>query len=109
MIMVYSSIICAVISLIVNCVPNRKILGYTIGQQIIDLLPNLLLSVSMLVCVVGVEKLFVNFTSMQYGWIPLIVEILVGILVYFGFSLIFKNESLIYIVKSIKSFKKKFK
>lgn len=93
------SLISAVAALIVNAWPNRKLLGYSVIQQIKDILPPLLLSLAMGVCVYCVEFLKLN------DWLTLLIQIPLGIAIYLGGSVIFKMESYRYLIGTIKEYR----
>lgn len=89
-------IVCTFIAIIVNSIPNIKLLGYKIRYQILDLLPNLLTSMVMCVAVFLVTKINVS------NIVQLMLQIIVGALVYFVLNVLIKNSSLTYIVNTIK-------
>lgn len=74
--------VCAVF---INAYPNKKLLNYGIKDQILDLLPSFLLSMAMSACVMSVSICW-NFNI----YIKLIVEILLGILIYILGAVFFK-------------------
>lgn len=92
----FSAIICSVI----NATPNKKLLNYGYKEQIMDMLPAILLSVVMGICVLAW-----TFCDSNYALI-LVCQILTGIIVYFLGSKILKLESYNYIMNMIKSLKK---
>lgn len=75
-----------VFSLVYNTFPNRKLLNYTIKEQLIDMLPSVLISLAMFGVVILVNKL--NF---GYG-LSLVLQIIVGVVFYFGISYLFNKE-----------------
>jgi O-antigen/teichoic acid export membrane protein len=91
----------AVINAIVDAIPNKKLLGYGVGRQAIDILPALLMSAVMFACVYPLALLPLNHI------IVLIIQIAVGIAVYVLLSLITKNESMRYILAIIKNGRRK--
>lgn len=96
-----SLLIGAVINAIVDAIPNKKLLGYGVGRQALDILPALLMSAAMFACVYPLAML-------PLGNIPtLAIQIATGIVVYVLLSLITKNESMRYILAIIKSGRKK--
>jgi len=96
----FSFIVCALIALIVNSVPNRSLLGYKFRDQISDVLPNLVASIIM-----GGITYLVGFIKINH-FVLLIVQIIVGFLVYVLISFLQKNKSLIYIFNTIYDVKK---
>ena len=96
-----SLLIGAVINAIVDAIPNKKLLDYGVGKQVVDILPSLLMSAVMFACVYPLAML-------PLGNVPvLIIQILVGIAVYVLLSLVTKNESMRYILTIINRGKKK--
>ena len=88
---------------IVNTYPNRKLIGYRYRMQLIDVLPNFLMSVLMggVVYTVGLLNL---------ALLPLLLlQICVGVGFYLLLSIITRNENLKYLWKTLKSFVKKEK
>lgn len=96
-----SSIVCGVIAVIVNSVPNKKLLGYTYKLQLSDIIPNLLNSFIM--CV-GVSLIaLINMDKI----ILLVIQVFFGALIYILLSLITKNKALFFIISYGKSLLKK--
>ena len=91
-----SFIVCTIVAIVVNSIPNRKILGYKFRYQLYDLLPNFVTSCIMSFCVLFVGKL-------PFGPIILLsLQILVGAVVYLVLNLLIRNNSLIYLFKIAK-------
>lgn len=96
-----SMLVGAVINAVVDAIPNKKLLGYGVGKQIVDVLPSLLLSAVMFACVYPLAVLPLNHI------LVLAIQIVVGIAVYVLLSLITKNESMRYILAIIKNGRRK--
>lgn len=92
----FSAVICSVI----NARPNKKLLSYGYKEQIMDMLPAILLSVVMGVCVLAWTFFDLN------NVIILVCQVLTGIIVYFLGSKILKLESYDYIMNMLRSLKK---
>lgn len=90
-----SSIVCTVVASIVNTYPNQKLIGYSYGGLISDLLPNLLLSLVMGAGVLAVGQL--NWPA--YVLLP--VQILAGAAIYVCLSAATKNKSFQYLLNYI--------
>lgn len=92
----YSLLISTLISTIISMYPNKVILNYKFKEQFGDLFPSISMSFIM--------GLFVNsVTSFNLGSsIQMLIQILVGIIVYVSLAILTKNENLIYIYNSIK-------
>lgn len=85
---------------IINVMPNKKLIGYTLKEQMADLLPNLLLSATMgLLCLLISNWL--QGMKLADIWIILICVIFGGVYYLVG-SIISKNKSWIYLLESIK-------
>lgn len=71
----------------INAYPNKKLLQYSIWEQWRDILPSIFISVLM-----GIAVYLVG-TYMKMGFMALLVQVLVGIVVFILLSMITKNES----------------
>ena len=92
-----SGVIMSGISMLLNIMPNKKLIGYGYMEQCKDILPATILSIFMGVCVYMIT--FFNISD----FILLPIQVIVGGVVYILFSKIFKLESYIYILDFIKS------
>lgn len=92
----WSLLVSNVISQIVNSWPNKKLLSYSYLEQMRDILPNIGLALIM-----GIVVWTINFLKMN-DLITLIVQIMVGVVVYIGLSVITKNEDFKYVYKIVK-------
>lgn len=99
--MAIGQVFAAMISTFVNSYPNRKLLNYSYIEQIKDILPNLIISIIMFVCVYAIN--FINISV----YIKLVIQIIIGIIVYVLLVSIFKLESFNYIKETIKKMIKK--
>lgn len=93
--------ITSLISVFINSYPNLKLLNYSYKEQIIDILPSFLLSITMGIIIYMVQ--YISFPS----WLILIIQIVMGIIVYIILASISKIESYLYLVNSIRGFLKK--
>lgn len=91
-----SMIINAIVALVISAVLGKKYLNYKIGEQILDILPNLLTSLIMCLIVIGMSTLQLNM------WLLFFLQIVVGASVYLLLNLIIKNKNLIYFWEIIK-------
>lgn len=101
MAMAYSLLVGSVLSQIINSWPNRELLDYGYLEQLKDILPGILLAV-----VMGCIVLFVNLLSLSPA-VTLLIQIIVGMFFYIGFSVIFKIESFVYILGIVRKVLKK--
>lgn len=99
--MAIGQVLVAILSTFINAFPNRKLLNYNYFEQIKDLFPSLIISIIMFIIVYSFN--FINLNM----YILLIIQILVGVIIYFGLAYIFKLESLNYMIEILKSFSKK--
>ena len=89
-------LVCTVIATIVNSIPNKRLIGYKFRNQALDLLPNLISAGIMCVCVSLVGRLEIGSI-----W-KLIIQIVLGMIVYLILNIMIRNENLIYICNLIK-------
>ena len=101
MIMAYSLLFASVVNQIINSWPNRKLLNYTYFEQIRDILPSVVLAVSMGIAVFFIGKISLPMT------ILLVIQILLGIIIYTVGSAILKLDEYVYIKNVLMGFIKK--
>lgn len=100
--MVFMKIIISIISTFINSHPNKRLVDYSYMEQITDILPSLFVSVFM-----GIIVYMMNLLPIS-SILILIIQILLGIVIYIVLSYAFKLEAFRYIIDSIKSkFKKR--
>ncbi len=92
----YSAIACTVLAVIVNCVPNIRLLGYSVKQQFQDVLPNLFCAVVMCVVVQQINKSALPLLP------RMIVQLFVGIAAYIVLAVLTRNDSLCYVWRHIR-------
>ena len=88
----------AVISMIINVIPNRNLIGYSAWQQIKDLFPALSLS-----CIMGISVYFITLFELPV-LVELVLQVITGGVVYLILSWLFKLDSFMYLVNIAKSF-----
>ncbi len=93
-----SEILCYIIATVINVYPNKKLLNFKYRYLILDLLPNLIISIVMCVCVYMLNFLNTNI------YLTFALQILVGVTIYVFLNLIIKNKSLFYVLDMIKSY-----
>jgi O-antigen/teichoic acid export membrane protein len=86
----------AVISSVINAFPNKTLLGYSYIEQLKDILPSLMLSIIM-----GTVVYSINFMGLD-TWLTLLLQILVGTMLYFGLAYIFRLECFRYLLTTCK-------
>lgn len=101
MTMMVGRCVATVISSFVNAYPNKKLLGYTYWEQLKDMAPSFFLSLLMAAVVLPVTLLPIS------DILQMIIQVVVGVAVYFGLAKLFKLECLEYVLNTIKGFLKK--
>lgn len=101
MAMAYSLLLSSVLSQIINSWPNRKLLKYGYLEQARDFAPGILLAVLMGICVH-----FVEYMSLPMI-VTLVIQIVLGAIIYIVGSAILKLEEFQYLLEMIKSIMKK--
>lgn len=84
------------ISAVINAYPNRKLLNYSLIEQIKDIIPSIVMSFIMAICVTLIGR--IGFTDV----LTLVIQVISGIIIYFMLSLVIKDSSLKYIIGIIK-------
>jgi len=93
----YSAILSTIIVIFVTSLICVKLFGYSIKSQICDVLPPFLLSIFM-----GILAYLIEFFGLSAP-LTLMIQILLGVFVYFGGAFVFKFESLNYSLGFLKS------
>lgn len=92
-----------VFSLVYNTFPNRKLLGYSIKEQVQDILPPMILSAIMLAVIMPIQLLPLS------NLITLLLQVFCGGVVYIGLAFLFRMKAATYVLSSAKDFLKKGK
>lgn len=98
-----SNVACLVVSLLAKVIPAKRILGYQYRLQILDISKNLVTTLTMCLAVY-----FVSYINM-HKILLLIIQVVVGALVYVGVNVLIKNKDLIYFYDIIKTMIKRKK
>ena len=101
--MAYSFLVTTILNQIINSWPNKKLLNYSYLEQVKDMMPQILLSLGM-----GAAIYAVSFLNLSAS-LTLLIQIPLGVLVYWSGSKIFHVESYTYIIEMVKNFKKRKK
>lgn len=96
-----SAIVYAIFASIVNAFPNKKLLDYTYFEQLRDIMPSFLLAAFMGACVYAVGMISINI------FIKLLLQVIIGVIIYVSGSIIFKFEAFKYLKKILYAFFKK--
>ena len=91
MIMAYSLLFTSVLSQVINSWPNKKLLNYSYLEQLMDILPGILLAVVMGCCIYPIQWL--NLPDIA----TLLIQVPLGAGIYFGASALLKLDSFNYI------------
>lgn len=105
MALLYSQLFLSVVLLGVNAFYSKRFVNYGLSEQVLDILPSILLALIMGVVVYLLDR---NFFSHFSNYASIIFGGFTGILVYFSLSFIFKFESLFEIINLFKSRTRKF-
>jgi O-antigen/teichoic acid export membrane protein len=87
-----------VIQLIVNSIPNSKLINYSYKKQISDIGVSFLIS-----CIMGCVVYLIGYLSPEHSVEILIRQIVVGGFIYFLLSFLFNRKIIIYILGLVKS------
>ncbi len=82
-----STVFTAPISLMINAFPNQKLIGYSLREQLQDILPTLLIALGMFFAVLGVQLLELG------AWATLLIQVPVGVGVYLLLAAAFRLEA----------------
>ena len=93
----FSYLLNCLMNLVINSMPNKRLLGYGYKDQIIDLAPAVLLSAFM-----GVITYSITFIGLN-DWLTLLIQIPLGIIIYIFASIIFKIDSFDYILSILRN------
>lgn len=86
----YGGLLLAVISSIINMAPNSYYLKYSIKNQILDLLPNILISMMMVICIYPLSFVIKN------NLLLISLQVVVGGGIYLLLAIITKNKSFLF-------------
>ena len=86
-----------IISSFINAFPNKKLINYSYLEQIKDLIPSFVVAGLM-----GVGVYLINYLNLS-NIITLLIQIPVGIILYFGLSALFKLKGFVYLKTAIKT------
>lgn len=98
LVMCASGILASFFGQVINAWPNKKLLGYSLIEQYKDIVPSLLLSLVMGVCVY-VIGVILPLPSL----LLLLIQVVAGGVIYIGLSVAFKVNTFYYILSLLKS------
>ncbi len=96
MAMAYSLLVTTFISQFINASPNKKLMNYSYLEQLKDILPGILLALLMGVCTLSARLLN------QGNLVTLILQTIIGVVVYISGSVVFRLESFAFLLDMIK-------
>lgn len=102
MVFAYSGILSSLATCIINIIPNKKVLGYGYKEQFMDIIPSIGVSLIMCLSIYFIPNIRLGNT------ITLIVQIIVGITVYFGLSWLLRMEQLFYTLDIVGAYIKRY-
>ena len=97
----YSLLIGTVFSMVINSWPNKRLLKYSFREQICDILPSVMMAVFMGIVITLIGTLALS------DIVTLVLQILIGAIIYIGLSILFKEETFQYLWNTAKSMVKK--
>lgn len=92
-----TDVIAICISAVISMVPNKRLINYGLLEQIKDLFPSIILSFVMGLAIYPIGKFPLPNIAI------IVIQILVGILIYISLSLLSRNDSLHYLINILKS------
>ena len=98
----WSSVAIAIISALINMIPNIFLIKYSLKEQLKDIAPNLLLS-----GIMGVGVYSFSLIDFKMPFVSLCLQVVLGVAVYVIISVIFKPKSYRLFIQYIKKFFKK--
>lgn len=91
------------ICVFINLAPNKKLLNYGINEQVKDAVPTLLLALAM-----GVSVYWIQLLALP-NVVIILLQTILGAIVYAGLSRLFKEESFMYVIQMIRDNKGRLK
>ena len=96
-----SNALFGIISMFVNMIPNGRLIGYTLKEQLADFMPSLLLSAIMAALVWCIGRIEMNILLL------LLIQVVAGGIIYVAGSLITRNKNFTYFISIIRQAKEK--
>lgn len=90
------SVVSGTISLFINSYPNKKLLNYSIKEQMLDIIPSMIIALLM-----GAIVHSISFLNLSV-WPTLILQILSGTVVYIGIAYLLKLECMEYLFTTVR-------
>ena len=83
----YGILVMEILGLIINTWPNKKLIGYSYKEQLLDILPTLALTAFMALCVYAI-----NFAGLHV-LLTFVLQVIAGVVIYVIGSIVFKFET----------------
>lgn len=96
LIMAASNVLISLLNQIINSWPNRKLLGYSYKDQVLDAMPSAVTAIIMFISVWSLQRIIQN------ALILLLIQIPVGIGIYAAGSILIRNDSFYYILNTFR-------
>lgn len=90
-----ASVVCTLIQIVVNSIPNKKLIGYSYRMQLQDLAPNLIVAIVMCILVEIIGLLKMN------NLVLLTIQVALGGLIYIALSYISRNNAFEYFLNVV--------
>lgn len=94
--MISGSAVASIIFTVINAYPNKRIMNYGFKEQWIDIIPSLVLSLTM-----GIIMYLLQFINLN-EWVTLGIQGIFGIVYYFTMAYVLKFECFMYLINVIK-------
>lgn len=95
---VFGTLFSAILFIFINSYPNKKIINYSYLEQLKDILPSIMYSIFMGICV------YLSIYYIQDNIIKILMGIFVGISSYIVLALLFRDKNFGYFILTIKNF-----
>lgn len=86
------------VSMTVNSFPNKKLINYRLIDQLMDIFPSVVLALFM-----GIVVYLINYFPINI-YLQLLLQIVVGIAVYIGFSMLFRLKAWSYAISTLREY-----
>ena len=97
--MAYSLLVTSLLGQIINAFPNKKLLNYGYKEQLLDILPTIIIA-----SIMGIIVYPIKYLNLGY-LITLIIQVILGAIIYLLGSIFFKIDSYSYLIQTIKKIK----
>ena len=98
---VISQVFSTLIDYFIDAYFTGKIIGYSLKEQIKDIMPNIIITGIMTIAVMALDY----FVAVPIIWLKLFILIFFGVIMYCFLSVLSKNDTFFYVIETIKNFK----